>query len=96
MSFDVYMEKEIPGYKDLLTEKQINDLKSQYEQIQVWTKTRDHTNSRIGKGDIDFLNDFKKADRTLERVTGNFYISLENLKQQLNIGDEVKSGASHK
>ena len=96
MSFDVYMEQEIPGYKSLLSEEQINDLKSQYEQIQAWTKTRDYTNSRVGKGDIDFLNDFNKADRTLERVTGNFYITLETIKQQLNINTEEKNTASYR
>ena len=99
MNFDMYMEKEIPGYKSLIPEEVLKDLKSAYETMNNWKKTRDFCNEKIKQGtsSLSWQNDFDKADRALESSTGDFYNKILKVKENLGLlSKEEENTVSYK
>ena len=87
MSFEMYMESEIPGYKSLISEEVLGELKSSYETMDRWRKTRDFCNEKIKKdtSPISWQNDFEKANKALEISTGKFYDKILDVKEKLGL-----------
>ena len=93
--FRDYMEKEVPGYNNLLDEKVVEELLNDYNKWETWKKTADvcmerGMNSNSG---INYANDFEKAMEKAAIEGNNFKRNIDDIKEIYGIkSEDIKEG----
>lgn len=92
MSFDEYMENEIPGYKSLLSEEEISSLKKDYEQKEFYEKAANTCfNMQFSsKANIDYVNDYEKNNTRAWEYRNHLKQEITALQTRLGI-DKIEN-----
>lgn len=93
MSFDEYLESEIPGYKSLLTEEEIGSLKKDYEQKDFYEKAANTCfNMQFSsKANIDYANDYEKNNARAWEYRNRLKQEIASLQTRLGIVKETNT-----
>ena len=97
MDFNTYMESKIPGYKDLIPEEKLAQLKQSFDTKQAYDREAKGYLTNTSSAGIDYSNKFEKAMGNHQRWAMILEGEIEDLKQQLGLSsEEEKSSAVHK
>ena len=91
MSFEEYMNNELPNYKEILSVEKITELKRFYDLKEGFRKAAE-TNLKTGmSSDIDKSNRYEKAMGDMVRYSNILKQEIENIKSQSNVDNNKQS-----
>ena len=92
MSFEEYMESKIPGYKEIVPEARIIQLKDAFDRKEAYDKEAKAYLSYTSSAGIDYSNKFEKAMSNHSRWAMILESYVDQTKEELGIGTEEKTG----
>ncbi len=97
MTFEEYMEKNIPGYKDLVPEDMIVEIKKDFEMKVGFDREANGYLKNTPSAGVDYSNKYEKAMGNSQRYAMILEGDIEKVKQALGLVDsEEKNTVSHK
>lgn len=95
MTFEEYMENAIPGYKGIVPEEKLAQLKKDFETKEAYDKEAKSYLRMNSSAGIDYSNKFEKAMGNHARWAMILEGDLEELKSELGMVEE-NSNTSHR
>lgn len=85
--FEEYMNKEIPGYEGILDEERIKKLLDKYNALESSKKTASFCLDKAldSNSEIDYLNDFEKANERMALLADQIRSEIELIKETYGI-----------
>lgn len=99
MDFEMYMEREIPGYKSLIPEEVLADLKHEFEEKENYRKARESAVDMAlnhNQSGIDYSTTIEKNMANENRHAANLESKLEAIKKELGINKEETTSNIHR